>query len=280
MTLPAVAPPAPSISVVCAFFNEAAVILDAVKSLNEQTFRNFEVVFIDDASSDGSAEIIKTHANFPYRILHNDCNLGLAASLNRGVAAATGTLIARHDADDVMLPDRLGHQMAFFADADLVLLGGQAQKIDDHGTPFGSLAMPCSDRDCRFALNFYPPFVHPAVMYRKADVEAVGGYDAATFPAEDYDLWCRLAGRGRIGNTDHTVLKYRVRSSGSITSDRRQTQLRKHAEVMRRYRFFGAPSPRGTALHIRRIFRLLTLFGGTDRLSLIKKIGRMAAPAR
>jgi len=280
MTLPAVAPPPPSISVVCAFFNEASVILDAVKSLSEQTFRNFEVVFIDDASTDGSAEIIKAHADFPYKILRNDCNLGLAASLNRGIAAATGTLIARHDADDVMLPERLSHQMAFFADADLVLLGGQAQKIDDHGIPFGALAMPCSDQDCRFALNFYPPFVHPAVMYRKADVEAVGGYDAATFPAEDYDLWCRLAERGRIGNTDHTVLKYRVRSSGSITSDRRQTQLRKHAEVMRRYRFLGAPSPRGIALHIRRIFRLLTLFSGTDRLSLISKIGRIAAPAR
>lgn len=273
-------PSTPLVSVVCAFYNEATVILDAVKSLNAQSFQDFEVVFIDDASTDNSAEIITLHANFPYRILRNDNNVGLAGSLNRGVAASKGELIARHDADDIMLPDRLGHQMAFFADPDLVLLGGQAEKIDDNGLAFGRLDMPCSDRDCRFALNFYPPFVHPAVMYRKADVQAVGGYAAATFPAEDYDLWCRLASRGKIGNTNQQLIKYRVRSTGSITSDRRQTQLHEHANVIRRYNFFVIPSARSILLHMRRILRLLMIFEKEDRLSLIRKVRKAALPMR
>lgn len=279
MTLPATAPPTPLVSVVCAFYNEASVILDAVKSLNAQSFRDFEVVFIDDASTDNSAEIIALHANFPYRILRNDTNLGLAGSLNRGVAAAEGELIARHDADDVMLPDRLGHQITFFADPDLVLLGGQAEKIDDTGLAFGQLVMPCSDRDCRFALNFYPPFVHPAVMYRKADVEAVGGYDATTFPAEDYDLWCRLASRGKIGNTSEQVVNYRIRATGSITSDRRQIQLHKHADVISKYIFLNTPSTHILTLHIRRIFRLLVIFENRERFHLLKKISALCSAA-
>ena len=226
----------PAVSIVCAFHNEASWIGDTISSINLQTFSDFDVIFVDDASTDNTADIIRANAKFKYVILRNDTNMGLAESLNRGLNAATAPLIARIDADDIMLPDRLDLQVKAFSDKDLVLLGGQATKIDDQGSPFGRLSMPCSDSDCRFALNFYSPFVHPAVMYRRSQIILAGGYSSSRFPAEDYDLWCRVAEFGKVRNLDSVIIKYRVRSSGSITSDKRNIQLQKHSEIIDRYK--------------------------------------------
>ena len=132
-----------AISVLCAFYNEAELIGHTIQSLNDQTFGNFEAIFVDDGSTDHTAEIIRKAARFRFRILRNETNLGLAGSLNRGLAAAAAPLVARIDADDLMDPRRLEQQVAAFAqDGELVLLGGRATKIDDNGRPFGIISMP------------------------------------------------------------------------------------------------------------------------------------------
>lgn len=265
-----------AISVLCAFYNEAELIGHTIQSLNDQTFGNFEAIFVDDGSTDHTAEIIRKAARFRFRILRNETNLGLAGSLNRGLAAAAAPLVARIDADDLMDPRRLEQQVAAFAqDGELVLLGGRATKIDDNGRPFGIISMPTGDRACRFALNFYSPFVHPSVMFRRADALAIGGYDGATFPAEDYDLWCRLAARGRIANLQQVITCYRVRSSGSITSSKRAFQLRKHASVIESYAFPGPPGTADVALQLGKIVRLGAVMPWAGRRAMLRKASKL-----
>jgi glycosyltransferase involved in cell wall biosynthesis len=261
-----------AVSVICAFHNEAPLIGHTIDSINAQTFRDFEVIFVDDGSSDGTADIIRQAARFRFTILRNETNLGLAGSLNRGLAAAKAPLVARIDADDLMKPWRLECQAAAFAqDEELILLGGQAIKIDNDGRPFGTIRMPTGDRSCRFALNFYSPFVHPSVMFRRDDALAIGGYNDATFPAEDYDLWCRLAARGRIANLSQAVVFYRVRSSGSITSNKRAFQLQKHASVIQSYVFRDAPKAADIALQSRKILRLGIVMPWAGRRAMLSK---------
>jgi glycosyltransferase involved in cell wall biosynthesis len=268
--------PRPAIAVVCAFHNEVGLIRHTLRSLNDQSFRDFEAVFVDDGSTDGTADIVRQIARFPFRILRNGSNLGLAGSLNRGIAATEAPLIARIDADDLMDPRRLERQAAAFAaDDDLVLLGGQGIKIDDHGADAGVIGMPVTDHGCRFALNFYAPFIHPSVMYRKADALAVGGYDEETFPAEDYDLWCRLAVRGRIANLPNAMVRYRVRSSGSITSTRRSLQLQKHLAVMNRYTFQTPPGTRDLPLQFRKVLRLAIDLPWPGRRAMLRKASQL-----
>ena len=265
-----------AISVLCAFHNEAELIGHTIQSLNDQTFGDFEAIFVDDGSTDRTADIIQKAAKFRFKILRNEINLGLVSSLNRGMAAATAPLVARIDADDLMDPRRLEYQAAAFEqNSELVLLGGQAIKINDNGRSFGTIRMPTGDRACRFALNFYSPFVHPSVMFRKDDVLAVGGYDATTFPAEDYDLWCRLAARGHIANLSQAIVQYRVRSSGSITSGKRSFQLRKHASVIDNYAFWGAPGSPDAALQLRKIMRLGAVMPWAGRKALLRKMSKL-----
>lgn len=267
-----------AVSILCAYHNEAALIAQTVRSLNEQTFRDFDAIFVDDGSRDGTSAIVQAEARFPHRIVRNDTNLGLVRSLNRGLER-TAPLVARIDADDLMLPGRLEAQVAAFQrDPSLVLLGGHALKIDEDGAVFGRIVVPTTDAACRFALNFYAPFVHPAVMFRRDDVQAVGGYRESSFPAEDYDLWCRLAARGRIGNLSDPLIRYRVRASGSITADKRALQLARHADVIDRYRLTGGRTLSQAGLQLRKIARLMVVMPWTGRARVVRKAVRLLTP--
>ncbi|MEM5427376.1 glycosyltransferase family A protein [Cupriavidus oxalaticus] len=201
----------PLISVVLPVYNGAGDVEKAVESILTQTFTDYELIIINDGSKDDSASVLESLRDPRIRLFHQD-NLGLAGTLNRGIELARGRYIARQDQDDLSHPERFARQVEFLENnPEHGLLGTAAQiwvgdtpteRAHDHPTEHGALS---------FELLFNNPFVHSSIMMRKATVEAVGGYttDAARQPPEDYELWSRMARRGRVANLAERLLIYR-----------------------------------------------------------------------
>ena len=202
--------PTPRVTVLLPVYNARAFVAEAVRSVLDQTFGDFELVAIDDGSTDGSAEVLSTIADPRLRILRQE-NRGLIATLNRGIAEATGELIARMDADDISLPDRFAKQVAYLdAHPKVVAVGGAAQFFTDAGPQDFVLRHPNDPAAIRQALAKDSAIVHPTAMIRRDALTGIGGYRRAFVDAEDYDLWLRLAEKHDLANLDDVVLHYRV----------------------------------------------------------------------
>lgn len=199
------------ISVILSVYNGATYLDECLRSIREQTFAKFEFIIVDDASTDGTPEILRRHAAQDSRItlLKNERNKKISVSLNTALAHARADLVARMDADDIALPDRLAKQFAFMnANPDVLVCGG-ALTCHETGE---NIYYPTSDESIRAQLLWASPFVHPAVMFRRNPVLEAGGYDPAMPLSEDYDLWCRLAvlHGWRFANLDEVLVRYRI----------------------------------------------------------------------
>lgn len=185
----------PRVTVLLAVHDGEPWIGDAVESVLAQTFGDLELLVVDDASSDRTLEIVEAFDDPRVRVLRNERNLGQVPSLNRGLREARGELVARLDADDRCLPVRLERQVALLdAEPEVALAGSWLELVDERGRRVGALEERLDDR-ARFVFQTLVMRVyvsHPAAMYRLAPVLELGGYDAATGPAEDKDLWRRL----------------------------------------------------------------------------------------
>lgn len=214
----------PQITVLLPVYNGAADVEQAVLSILAQTYTDFELLIINDGSKDNSAEILARLHDPRIRLVHQE-NMGLAATLNRGITLAQGRYIARQDQDDLSLPTRLEKQWAYLErNPDCALLGTraeiwvgdtQSERVHDHPTEHGHIL---------FELLFDCPFVHSSVMMRRDAVEAVGGYSTNPVrqPPEDYELWSRLARRYKVANLSDRLLIYReVAKSMSRTQSSR-----------------------------------------------------------
>lgn len=200
----------PRVTVVMAVHNGAASVRSAVESVLAQTYADFELLVVDDASTDGSGDIVRAIGDPRVRVVANSTNLGLTKSLNEGLALARGELVARHDADDLSHPERLAKQVAFLAEhPDVTLVGSWYRKVDANGETLGTRTLPADHARLCWALLFYCPFVHSAVVFRRAPVIELGGYDARFVYAQDYDLWSRTARHGRLANVAETLVDYR-----------------------------------------------------------------------
>ena len=200
-----------SVTVLMPVHNAEKHLAEAVESILNQTFSDFELLCVDDGSTDTSPEILARYAGKDdrIRIIRNEKNNGIALSLNRGLKEAHTDLIARMDSDDASLPTRLALQVAFMAANPDVLIssGGMALYETDM-----CISLPTDDATIRIHLLWKSPFCHPAVIFRRTPVLEAGGYDTAAIPAEDYELWTRLAAaRGwRFANLDTVLLRYRT----------------------------------------------------------------------
>jgi glycosyltransferase involved in cell wall biosynthesis len=210
---------APMVTVLMAVYNGQRYLREAVQSILNQTFRNFELLVVDDASTDGSRAILESFDDPRLRVLHHAANRGLSRSLNDGLAQARGRYIARMDADDVSEADRLARQVDFLErHADVVAVGSWYTFIDGEGREVGRRWTPCDDVQVRWTLQFCSPFAHGAVTMRR---DALAGeaevYNESLRYAMDYDLWVRLAARGRLANLDRFLFCWRM-APGSMTS--------------------------------------------------------------
>ena len=217
--------PSPAVSVVLAVYNGGVFLKEALDSIFTQTFTDFELVVVDDASTDGTAAILSEYDDARLMCVRNRENVGQTRSLNRGLRLARGVLIARHDADDVSHPDRLRRQVeAMESRPQLVLLGTAYERIDREGRVLDVVRPPTKNAALQERLEEGNIFCHGSVMMRREPLEAVGGYNNYFSVTQDYDLWLRLAERGMIGNLPDTL--YRFRFDGeSVSRQKRDLQL-------------------------------------------------------
>jgi glycosyltransferase involved in cell wall biosynthesis len=193
-------------------YNAARFLAEAVESILGQTFADFEFLIVDDGSTDRSLTILQRYAARDRRIrLTSRPNTGYTVALNGLLAQARGELLARMDADDVALPDRLARQVDYLRAHPHVVCVGSAVHLVDAAGRFLKSGHPGLDHEeiQRQALAGDCPLNHPSVMMRRAAVEAVGGYHPEFEPAEDLDLWLRLGEVGRLTNLPDVLMKYR-----------------------------------------------------------------------
>jgi 2-polyprenyl-3-methyl-5-hydroxy-6-metoxy-1,4-benzoquinol methylase len=186
----------PRVTVLLAVHNGEPYVHDAVASILGQTFADFELLVVDDASTDTTVATIESFGDERIRILRNERNLGQVPSLNRGLREARGELIARIDHDDSCRPERLERQVAVLdAEPQVALVGSWMDLVDASGTKVGRLESTIADfAEFLFHTLIMRVYVaHPAALYRRDPVLALGGYDETTGPAEDKDLWRKLA---------------------------------------------------------------------------------------
>jgi glycosyl transferase family 2 len=209
----------PIVTVLLAVHNGDHFLAETLASLRAQTFHDFELLVVDDASNDETPAILQAWPDHRLRLVRNERQLGLAASLNRGLRLATGRYIARQDADDLSEPARLAQQVGHLeAHLELALLGSWYTEIDAAGQLLRERKLPLGWTDLCWALQFYCPFAHSAVMFRRTEVlSQIGYYDEALSYAPDYDLWLRIARRLPVANLDQHLLRYRV-SPWSMTA--------------------------------------------------------------
>jgi hypothetical protein len=198
-------------------------------SILEQSYGDFEFLIIDDASSDRTPAILESYAQKDdrIRIERNPENLGLTASLNRGLELARGEFIARQDADDISLPMRLDAQRRILqSDPEVVLVSGRIEMIDEAGEITGKVrpSRHASEPVIPWILLFYNYLSgHSLAMFRRGQVLELGGYDLSFHQSQDYDLWLRLARVGRIRVPEIMLLQLRMHNE-SISKRQQQAQ--------------------------------------------------------
>ncbi|HBG06012.1 MAG: hypothetical protein A2075_15615 [Geobacteraceae bacterium GWC2_58_44] len=231
---PAAAPgEAPAITVLMPVYNGAAFLGPAVASVLSQSCTDFELLAIDDGSSDGSGEIIAGYGDGRVRIHKNPENLGLIASLNTGIDLARGRYIARMDADDISAPIRLARQLEYLEQHPGVgVCSTWATFIDEQGSELAVLKTPVG-RELRPLFWRPSPLVHAAAMVRTSILRE-HRYSPDFAHAEDYELWLRLYDVTSFHNLAEPLYAIR-RHPGSVSSCKRETQLRNSHRALCRF---------------------------------------------
>lgn len=202
----------PAVSVLMPVYNGLPYLTEALDSLLSQTFKNFEIIAVNDGSTDGSAEVLASYASRDRRVVvvTNEENIGLPRTLNRGLERCRAPLVARADADDRYRKDRLEKQVAFLeAHPEVGLLSCWVQKIKADGEFFSLVQFPEEDGEIRVRELFVNSFSHPAVMFRRDLVQGVGGYDPEYWTSEDADLWARIRPLMKAANLKEPLIFYR-----------------------------------------------------------------------
>ncbi|MGF1534728.1 MAG: glycosyltransferase family 2 protein [Bernardetiaceae bacterium] len=208
------------VSVCMPVYNAERFLAEAIESVLYQSFQDFELLVINDGSTDGSSAILAQYAHDSrVRVLHNPENKGLFFTRNRYLQEARGDYIALLDADDVALPERLSRQVAILDNRpDLGLVGSAIERITETGQPINRMTFETDPERLPALLLFQNCFAQSTVMFRRAFARL--GYREAFPPAEDYELWCRMARETRLMNISEPLVKYREHTGG--ISKRRQ----------------------------------------------------------
>ncbi len=215
------------LSVVMSVYNGRDHLEEAIGSILNQSFLDFEFIIINDGSTDETKQILDRFAaqDSRIRVIHQK-NSGLAASLNRGVRIARGNFIARQDADDVSLPGRLEKQMAFFKCHPEIILCGTwfVEKNEDKGKRIRKY--PLDDYTLRSNIKYVNLFCHPSVMFLKKAFIQAGGYDESFSTAQDFELWIRMVQVGKVANIPEILVEKRIGFGNTISWGKRKEKVR------------------------------------------------------
>jgi glycosyltransferase involved in cell wall biosynthesis len=220
----------PRISVLMPVYNAERFLRQAVDSILEQTYADFELIAIDDGSKDASGTILDEYAaqDPRVRVFHQE-NQGLVTTLNRAIELSHGEYLARQDGDDVSFPLRFEQQAAVLdSQPDVVLVSGGFEVFDEEDEFLYREVLPTDDQEIKRAMYLRNPIGHGSVMFRKDAALAAGLYSDQHGPTEDYELWSRLAKQGKFAAVEQAVYHWRVNPAG-ITSNSNKVML----EIMR-----------------------------------------------
>ena len=216
----------PCISVVMSAYNGEDYIRVAIQSVVDQVFSDFEFIIVNDGSTDHTANIIEEFDDRRIILVNNPVNRGLIYSLNLGFSLARGRYIARMDADDISLPNRLEKQVAFFEmHPEVGVLGTAIKVVSSFWGLSKTVKYPESDNCIRWCFTSYPALAHPTVIIRHSILDNMDLYDKSYVHIEDYDLWVRMSKHCKVANLPETLLIYRSHPE-SVTSKNFQEQKR------------------------------------------------------
>jgi glycosyltransferase involved in cell wall biosynthesis len=244
---------------VMAVCNAAQFVREAIASVLAQTYRDFELIVVDDSSSDGSLSILQSFDDARVRIIRHQTNGGAALSRNDALAAARGELAAIMDADDVCVPTRLERQVAFLdANPQVGLVGcGVFDNIDAENAVLHTSYLPEDNEAIQRNLMEQWCFLHSSIMFRRTLYETVGGYVSAFEPAEDHDFVLRILEHCEAHNLHERLVSYRLNPKGlSVRGHQNLNQVRSAAIRLAQRRRTGQPEDRkGEILRIRELKR-------------------------
>ncbi|MCI5157027.1 MAG: glycosyltransferase [Candidatus Electrothrix sp. AUS1_2] len=222
-----------SLTVLLPVFNAGVHLEEAIKSLLCQTFSSFEILAINDGSTDNSGAIIRSMRDERIRLVEHSKNFGVAETLNRGIELATGRYIARMDADDICKPNRLEKQWRFMEAHPEVGISGTWIKYFGEQPPLLE-RKPLDSEVIRAYMLFDNPLFHPTVIMRKSFLDQYAlRYDPTFHRTEDYDLWSRAVRFFSLGNIPEPLLKFRCHG-GSVTSTAALSMRTQTLDIMRR----------------------------------------------
>lgn len=232
----------PLVTVLMAAHDAEAYLRPALDSMLGQTVRDLELLVVDDGSTDATPDILASVDDPRLVVLRNETRSGLAASLDRGVAAARGRWVARLDADDVALPHRLERQLMVARGRGSAIVGSAVADIDSLGEVTRAHAVPVTDGAIRWHALFSSPFYHPTVLLDRELLDQHGlHYDTTFAESEDYDLWSRLLAVGSGANVNEPLVLYRVHPAQAT---RRRRDLQRAFQRTVALRAIAAVAPR------------------------------------
>ncbi len=208
-------------------YNAGKYISEAINSVLTQTFSDFELIIINDGSTDNTQEIISSFTDSRIIVINYEVNKGIASALNTGLLNAKTDYIARFDADDVCFPERLAHQFDFLeSHPDYILAGSDAEYVSESGEHlFHFKCIGHTNDHILKKINNYCPFIHSSVMYRKDAVLKAGGYSLYAYNFEDYFLWVRLQKYGKFYNLRQPLIKVRFNPYSSTIDEKIRGRL-------------------------------------------------------
>jgi len=197
----------PKVSVIMSVYNGEKYLREAIESILNQTFTDFEFIIVNDGSTDSSLEIIKSYDDERIKIIDNKKNIGLTKSLNKALKQACGEYIARQDADDVSLPNRFEEQIKYFEEhPEIAVLGTNVYKINKEGEVIGKGIVLANPGNEILKTN---QFRHGSVMFKKGVTDKLGGYNELFKLSQDYELWLRIAKHYGVRNLTQMLYKLR-----------------------------------------------------------------------
>ena len=220
----------PKISVVMSVYNAEKYIKEAIQSILNQTYQDFEFIIVNDGSTDNTLYVMEEVKDHRIKIINNPENIGLTRSLNKGIAASKGEYIARMDADDVSLPLRFETQIKFLSkNPEYALVGSSFYQIDEAGKTVSFTKVLTDNNEIHSNLISQNWFGHGSVMMRKTAFLKCGGYSTEFKYAQDYDLWLRMIEKFKVANLDEPLYSWRMLKE-SISTNKKEDQ-KKYADL-------------------------------------------------